>query len=451
LRCFFNTQLDVTINGIETPVAKYLNHVWEGIGFEDYQRLLKKEPNQKISQHEIYTEYCKKLKFKNEAEFWKIVLEKEAEKLFYFILAYPQKVVLIKSGEKDAEKRFLGYEFSNRRGSEGIHAIQRDKNIEECTQMFDPEAFDNPTKASTYVYKAFGGDYDFPIDETMQNNVYRHHLVDLLTFDRVDFEKNISLSVKKKVKIESQWEIVKLEDVIELISGQSPESDFYNQEKKGLPFYQEKTEFVELYLEEPKYWTEKITKVSLKSDVLMTVRAPVGPVNINLFDKICIGRGLNAMRVSDKIFNIYLFYYLKSNQEQIKGNEGAIFESISRDQVLSLKIPLQPLEIQQKIVSEIESLEVEEVALKEEVERLKIRGNEIFGKFDASKKVSLEDISENLDSYRKPVTKGYRNIGDIPYYGASGIIDYVSDYILDDYVLLTKVSEQNKRQIIRYL
>jgi restriction endonuclease S subunit len=155
-----------------------------------------------------------------------------------------------------------------------------------------------------------------------------------------------SLSVKKKVKIESKWELVKLEDVIELISGQSPESEFYNQEKKGIPFYQGKTEFGEIYLEEPKYWTEKITKESLKGDVLITVRAPVGPVNINPFERICIGRGLNAMRVSDKILNVYLFYYLKSNQEQITGNEGAIFQSISRDQVLTLKIPLPPLDIQ---------------------------------------------------------------------------------------------------------
>ena len=86
----------------------------------------------------------------------------------------------------------MGYEFSNRRGSEGIHPIQRGKNIEDCTQMFDPEVFDNPEKASTYIYKAFAGDYDFPIDEAIQKNITRHNLVDMMTFDRVDFEKNIS-------------------------------------------------------------------------------------------------------------------------------------------------------------------------------------------------------------------------------------------------------------------
>ncbi len=211
---FFANHLEVTLNGVEKPISKYINHVWDNqslrgtkqsVTFEDYISLLKKEPNNVITQHELYKEYQKKIKSKNDKEFWTKLLETEKEKLFYYILAYPQKVVLVKSGEKDAEKRFLGYEFSNRRGSEGIHPIQRGKNIEDCTQLFDADIFDNPTKASTYIYKAFAGDYDFPIDEAMQNNVSRNDLVDMLTFDRVEFEKNISLSVKKKVKIESKW------------------------------------------------------------------------------------------------------------------------------------------------------------------------------------------------------------------------------------------------------
>lgn len=399
---FFTILLDVTINGAEKPVTKYINHVWEGITFDDYVSLLQKAPNKNITEHEIYKEYQKKIKAKNDKEFWSLLLEKEADKLYYFIIAYPQKVVLVKSGEKDAEKRFLGYEFSNRRGSEGIHAIQRGKNIEDCTQLFDPEVFDNPSKASTYIYKAFQGDFDFPIDAAMQNNVTRHHLVDMMTFDRVEFEKSISLSVKKKVKIESKWDVVKLDDVIELISGQSPESEYYNQEKRGLPFYQGKTEFGELFLNEPVYWTEKITKESIKGDVLMTVRAPVGPVNINPFDKICIGRGLNALRVSEKISNIYLFYYLKSNQEQITGNEGAIFQSISRDQVLSLKIPLPPLDIQEKIVAEIEVLEEKEKKAKEEVEKQKENIKNVISKV-SGELTTLSNITSKIGSGATPL------------------------------------------------
>ena len=166
-------------------------------------------PSEKIQEHEIYREYQKKSKARNEKEFFERVIKLERDKLFHFVSAYPQKVVLVKNGEKDREKSFLGYEFSNRRGSEGIHSIQKGKSIDECTQMFDPEIFDNPEKASTYIYKAFNGDFDFPVHESMSPYVSRVDLVDMFTWDRAEFEKTISLSVKK-IKIESKWEMVKI-------------------------------------------------------------------------------------------------------------------------------------------------------------------------------------------------------------------------------------------------
>lgn len=356
---------------IEKPVSKYVQYVWENISLADYLTLLKQHPNENILKHEYYIQYRKKIKAKTEKEFWDKIIQTETEKIIYFLATFNQKVVIVKSGEKDDEKRFLGYKFSDRRGSEGMSSIQSGKTIDEATRLYNANRYDDPTKASTYIQEAFKDDYTRAIDETLKNNVFRMDLSDMLTFDRVEFEKNISLAVKKKVKIESRWEIVKLENVIELISGQSPESKFYNHDKKGVPFYQGKTEFGELFLEQPKYWTKKTTAVSIKNDILMSVRAPVGPVNINPFDKICIGRGLNALRVSDNILNVYLFYYLKTNQHQIKGNDGAIFQSISREQILSIKIPLPPLEIQQKIVDEIEVLERKEKEAKEKVEEFK--------------------------------------------------------------------------------
>ncbi|GAW89308.1 N-6 DNA methylase [Flavobacterium psychrophilum] len=194
---FFENKTDITINGIEKPVAKYVNHVWENISFSDYISLLEKTPNEAIQNHEIYKEYRKKLKAKTEKDFWNLLLDREADKLLYFIIAYNQKVVLVKSGQKDIEKRFLGYEFSSRRNSEGMHAMQRGKTVDECTQMYDAKLFDNPEKASTYILKAFNN-VDFDIDAKMQNHISRHDLVDMLTFDRVEFEKTISTSVKKK-------------------------------------------------------------------------------------------------------------------------------------------------------------------------------------------------------------------------------------------------------------
>lgn len=195
---FFRTLNDVTINGIETPASKYVTHVWEGLDYADYVTLLQKSPNDKVKAHEIYAEYKKKISAKSDAKLYDTILTIEAEKLLYFVLAYPQKVVVVKSGEKDVEKRFLGYEFSNRRGNEGIHAIQRGKNIDECTKLFDANSYDNPEKASTYVYKAFKGDYSLPIAGNMQQHISRALLIDMLTLDRAVFEKSISITAKKK-------------------------------------------------------------------------------------------------------------------------------------------------------------------------------------------------------------------------------------------------------------
>ena len=216
---YFRTLNDVTINGIETPASKYVAHVWEGLDYTDYITLLQKLPNDKVKAHEIYAEYKKKISAKNDAKLYEAILNIEAEKLLYFILAYSQKVVIVKSGEKDVEKRFLGYEFSNRRGNEGIHAIQKGKNIDECTQLFDTNSYDNPEKASSYVYRAFKGDYTSPIAEGMQSHISRVSLIDMLTFDRPIFEKGINLNSKKKVAFDSRYNLKPINKIASFQSG----------------------------------------------------------------------------------------------------------------------------------------------------------------------------------------------------------------------------------------
>ena len=216
---YFRTLKDVTINGIETPALKYVAHVWEGLDYADYVTLLQKSPNDKVKAHEIYIEYRKKLSSKSDAKIFEEILSIEAEKLLYFILAYPQKVVIVKSGEKDVEKRFLGYEFSNRRGNEGIHAIQKGKNIDECTKLFDADSYDNPDKASTYIYKAFKGDVSSPIAEDMQSHISRMSLIDMFTFDRPIFEKGINLNSKKKVVFSSIYASKPLDELVTFQNG----------------------------------------------------------------------------------------------------------------------------------------------------------------------------------------------------------------------------------------
>lgn len=231
---YFRTLNDVTINSIETPASKYVTHVWEGLDYADYVTLLQKSPNDKVKTHEIYIEYRKKISSKSNVKLFDEILSIEAEKFLYFILAYPQKVVIVKSGEKDVEKCFLGYEFSNRRGNEGIHAIQRGKNIDECTLLFDTNSYDNPLRASTYIYKAFKGDFTLPIAENMQSHISRMSLADMLSFDRSTFEKFISTTAKKKIKFSDKWEHERIQNSIDKINGSTtkiPEYEILNSGK----------------------------------------------------------------------------------------------------------------------------------------------------------------------------------------------------------------------------
>ena len=166
---------------------------------------------------------------------------------------------------------------------------------------------------------------------------------------------NLSGNRYKEVKARpTKWPMVELGEVCDVVSGQSPDGKFYNTEGKGTPFYQGKTEFTEKYLGAPKKWTTHITKIATKDDILMSVRAPVGPVNLSI-NKICIGRGLAAIKgCSNKIKQKYLFYLLNHKQSEISGNIGSTFASINKSDIKKIKLPLPPLDIQKEIVAEIE-------------------------------------------------------------------------------------------------
>lgn len=150
--------------------------------------------------------------------------------------------------------------------------------------------------------------------------------------------------------MKKNWEVKKLGEVCEVIAGQSPESKYYNNVGEGLPFYQGKKEFNNKFIGEPTTWTTKVTKEAQQGDILMSVRAPVGPVNIST-QKICIGRGLAAIRASKLIDREYLFNFLLKHEKDIIGNAGAVFNSINKKQIENILILLPPIHEQQRIVA----------------------------------------------------------------------------------------------------
>lgn len=145
------------------------------------------------------------------------------------------------------------------------------------------------------------------------------------------------------------WQRKPIGELCEVIAGQSPEGKFYNSEGKGMPFYQGKKDFGERYIEEPRTWTTQVTKIAQEGDILMSVRAPVGPVNIAT-DEICIGRGLAAIRTSPVLDRDFLYYQILHLQPEIAGKEGAVFASINKADIEAIPIAVTSLPEQKRIV-----------------------------------------------------------------------------------------------------
>ena len=154
---------------------------------------------------------------------------------------------------------------------------------------------------------------------------------------------------------QSRFGVIPLGEVATIIAGQSPPGRSYNDTGDGVPFYQGKTEFGELFIGNPKKWTTDPRRFAEVGDILISVRAPVGPVNLAP-QKLCIGRGLAAIRPSqDQLDKMYAFQILRSMESQITGSSGAAFASINKGDIEKIEIPLPPLEVQKQIVAEIES------------------------------------------------------------------------------------------------
>jgi len=151
------------------------------------------------------------------------------------------------------------------------------------------------------------------------------------------------------------WEWKKLgeESLLEIIMGQSPPGESYNDEGNGLPFFQGKTDFGDYY-PTPKKWCTSPTKISLPGDVLICVRAPVGPTNLTA-EKCAIGRGLTILRPKTTLQTKFLLYALRSLERQISEmGKGSTFVAITKSDLEQIEIPFAQPDIQTQVVTRIE-------------------------------------------------------------------------------------------------
>ena len=152
----------------------------------------------------------------------------------------------------------------------------------------------------------------------------------------------------------TEWKELPLKDVCKIILGQSPDSQTYNDDGVGLPFFQGKADFTNMY-PVVRHYCSQFSKIAEINDILLSVRAPVGAVNISNC-KCCIGRGLAALReIKDVSLYKFIYYLIKFKENELHKREtGTTFKAITGDRLKTVPISLPTPSEQERIVEEIE-------------------------------------------------------------------------------------------------
>ena len=145
---------------------------------------------------------------------------------------------------------------------------------------------------------------------------------------------------------------VGINTLVDTIWGSSPDSKTYNDTGEGVPFYQGKTEFGDLYINAPVKFCTAPVKMAKANAILMSVRAPVGAVNIATQD-CCIGRGLASIAPKEgKSTTMFIYYALKYMEEDIdRLGTGSTFKAINKESYSKIQMPNAEISDQTKFVS----------------------------------------------------------------------------------------------------
>ncbi|EKN7437421.1 restriction endonuclease subunit S [Campylobacter jejuni] len=323
--------------------------------FKDYRNVFRQTSDyKKLKESKIYKESKDKQDLEDKA-FLAYAQAIEKDKLLYFSLSLNQEVLIIKSpSDIKEQKKFLGYEWSNRKGDEGLKELHEPY----LSPLFERGNPQNETKLNTLICKAFLKTLsDIPKD--LQGYASKARLIDMMDFEKVEFNKAISLNPNNSMQSEEtnpfancKYELVKLGTICKI--------------------YQPKTITAKEIQENGDYKVYGANGVigfynkynHKDSEVAMTCRgATCGTINYTEPLSWITG---NAMIITplknNLILKKFLVYILPlSNVKNII--TGSAQPQITKNNLTTLKIPLPPLEIQKQIVVECEEVEEQHNAL----------------------------------------------------------------------------------------
>ena len=422
---FFKDYRDVTVDGIENAFNKYAMEVYE-VDFADYKAFIKGKVNDGIKESDLVRDYAK---YES-----KDIIAKEQDKMLYFLLTYPQKIVLVKSGEKQVEKNFLGYEFSERRGHEGI------KYYPNGTKLYDDNDKLNPQKVNSYIYNAFLGKVDLDIDEDLAEHLSYARMSGFIDYNTNGWDKKVNLRKKVLLDAFNKHENRPLSNVAEIIRGVT-----YNKMQQAttptnnivltadnITLSGEFSLNKQIFINENVKLDDK--KKLSKNDCFMCFssgsKEHVGKVAFIESDTNYFAGGfMGIVRVlPNKTEPKYLYFVLNSSVirnyvRQI--SSGSNINNLSST-LLDLKIPLPPIDIQKKIVAEIGAVEKHEKNLEKEIENANKSIENIAN--IKSDMTAFSDVAAL--EYGSGLPQGHRTKGDYIVAGANGQIGEHNKFLI---------------------
>ena len=234
----------------------------------------------------------------------------------------------------------------------------------------------------------------------------------------------------------------RLDDVCAITMGQSPDSSTYNKERNGLPFFQGNADFGEIH-PSVRMWCSEPSKIARENDILISVRAPIGALNIANCE-CCIGRGLAALTVNNDICTReYLWYALSSKIDELNSKgTGSTFKAVNKSTLSETEIPLPSLDEQRRIAATLDKVSDLISKRRQQLDKLdelvKARFVEMFGDpVSNSKGLPTE---RGIDFFKlsngRFVPEDKRFESGIPAYGGNGISWYTDDALLNSDTLV---------------
>ena len=449
--------------------------------YQDYVRFLKLEINDNLAKTEMFIEYKeafdssteirnlkKKAYFKKytavekqeelNKRFYNYCKEIEKEKFLYFMLCLsdadkeadkleeyykPQQTVIVKTGnDNDKQKEFLGYDFPKK---EGIKIYQYGG------KLFDPKKLNSNEKANSYIRKAIYNEVISDIDVGLKENITSFELIELMNFNKVEFEKIINTGIRKQNKLKSKYPILKLGEICEIKIGGTPSranASYYTNgnnlwvsiaEMKGQVITDTKEKITDLGVQNSN------VKLISKGTTLLSFKLSIGKTAIAGED-LYTNEAIAGLEIKDKykkqITDNFIYKIFNAEIIDLEKLGNNVFGKSLNSTFLKneVKIPLPPLKIQKKIVLEIEKIEQKESKGLEKIKQLE---QEIQTEFkqtvSGKKKVKLDKICIS-QSGGTPSKK-------VPEYWENGTINWLRSEVCQNWYVYKKDVKEKITQL----